>query len=217
MKSNTIDAKLLTADMAISNASKNNVISTALAQYGYDETTLNEGKSLHEDAVRKQAKQKKEYGEQYEATDALDEALALGNDVYMRFVKLARIALKNKRGAAQALDLDGRRKQTYSGWIKQSNVFYTNSLNSPEILTEFGRFAITKESLEDGQGLVEDVATKLAKQLKEKGEAQDSTEARDLAFDRLEDWMSDFRAVARIALEEKPQMLEMLGIVEPRD
>jgi hypothetical protein len=49
-------------------------------------------------------------------------------------------------------------------------------------------------------------------QLKEKGEAQAATEARDKALDNLQEWMSDYIAVARIALEDEPQLMEMLGI-----
>jgi hypothetical protein len=46
------------------------------------------------------------------------------------------------------------------------------------------------------------------------GEAQDATLRRDRAADALQEWYSDFIAIARIALEDNPQYLEMLGIVK---
>jgi len=54
----------------------------------------------------------------------------------------------------------------------------------------------------------------LNKKLKEKGEAQAATGARDEALDALQAWMSDFVAIARIALEDQKQLLEVLGVVE---
>lgn len=54
----------------------------------------------------------------------------------------------------------------------------------------------------------------LNQQLKEKGEAQSATEARDTAFDALQEWVRDFINIARIALEDQKQLLEVLGVVE---
>ena len=76
-------------------------------------------------------------------------------------------------------------------------------------------FNITEEKLLAGQELVLDCEVKYNVQLKEKGEAQTATKVRDEAVDLLDKWMSDFTGIARIALEENPQYLEMLGIVEP--
>ena len=47
--------------------------------------------------------------------------------------------------------------------------------------------------------------------LKEKGESQDATKIKDEVFAKLDDWMSEFYAVAKIALEDNPQLLESLG------
>ena len=38
----------------------------------------------------------------------------------------------------------------------------------------------------------------------EVGEAQDATKQRDAKLDELNEWMSDFRAIARIAPEDHP-------------
>ena len=63
--------------------------------------------------------------------------------------------------------------------------------------------------------MVQAVAEANAVQEKEKGEAQEATKLRDAALDDLDQWMSDFIAIARLALEERPQYLEKLGVVEP--
>ncbi len=215
MKNNTIDANLLKAQVAIENASGNKVINTALTQFGYDNAKLIRGKNLYNDAITKQSKQKQEYGDQYQATDDLDATKAEANALYMKHVKIARIALNGKRGAWQALDLDGRRKQTFSGWVSQATVFYTNAQADKAIMASLAKFGITTKDLNDGLEKAKEVGSKLATQLKEKGEAQDATQVRDKAFDDLQDWMSDFIAIARIALEDQPQMLEVLGIIEP--
>jgi len=78
-----------------------------------------------------------------------------------------------------------------------------------------GAFNINKEKMEAGQELVLGCEVKYNLQLKEKGEAQTATKVRDEAVDQLDAWMSDFTGIARITLEENPQYLEMLGIVEP--
>ncbi|WP_439130293.1 hypothetical protein [Polaribacter sp.] len=44
-----------------------------------------------------------------------------------------------------------------------------------------------------------------------KGNAQNATKTKNNAFKQLEKWMSNFYAVAKIALEGEPQLLESLG------
>jgi len=49
-------------------------------------------------------------------------------------------------------------------------------------------------------------------QEKERGEAQDATKQRDAAIAALETWLADFKVVARIALQDTPQLLEALNL-----
>lgn len=214
MKNNTIDSKLLNAQVAIENALSNTTIKEALALFGYDDAKLEAGKTLYEAAQDAQSKQKQEYGDQFAASDELNAAMSAANLIYMRHVKVARIALRSQRGASEALQLTGRRKQSYSGWIKQASIFYTNALASTAEKAALAGFGIDEQALLDGQAQVTDVQAKLAAQLKEKGEAQAATQGRDEALDALLDWISDFTAITRIALEDQPQLLEMLGIIK---
>ena len=59
--------------------------------------------------------------------------------------------------------------------------------------------------------MLTDVEQARAVYLKEKGETQVATQTKDAALAKIDDWMSEFFAVARIALEDQPQLLEVLG------
>lgn len=214
MPNQSIDARLLAAQVAIENALNDTEVQGYLSQYGYDDARLNEGKALYDSAQTMHQKQKAEYGDQFAATEAVQTALENANAEYMRLVKVARVALKGDRAAFQKLDLNGKRKVSMSGWLRQARQFYTNALAAADIISKLGQFGITSERLQTGKELVDAVETANAAQEKEKGEAQQATLERDAALEKLDDWMSDFTAIARVALEEKPQLLEKLGIVE---
>ena len=55
---------------------------------------------------------------------------------------------------------------------------------------------------------------KAANLVQEKGEAQAATKRRDAALDAMQDWLSDYLAIAKVALEEEPQLLEGLGVLQ---
>jgi len=207
--------RLLAAQVAIDNALSDNEVKILLAVFGYDDTRLNVGKTLLDTTNQLQQTQQKEYGDQFEATGALKEAWEKADKEYMRFVKVARIALKSEHALYQKLDLSGTRKKTLSGWLAQAKQFYLNALADTVVLEKMAAYGMTQAKLEAGKTQIEETETANASQEKEKGEAQQATLERDNAVDLLEDWLSDFIAIARIALEEKPQLLEKLGIVEP--
>ena len=169
---------------------------------------------LYEKALAAQQQQKAEYGEQVGATATLNEAWSTAKKSYMRLVKIARIAFKRNVGVAIKLDLNGDRKQSLSGWLLQAKQFYTNALGDPEVINALGQYGITSAKLEAAQAQMQAVEAADLTQEKEKGEAQSATKMRDGAIDALDDWLDDFVAIARVALEEDPQLLETMGILE---
>ena len=74
-------------------------------------------------------------------------------------------------------------------------------------------YGYTPEKLQQEADLVEHVAGLRSQQKKELGEAQAATEIRDKKMDELARWISDLRAVAKVALGDNPQQLEKLGIL----
>lgn len=213
MKNNTIESQLLQTQVAIENALSSPALTEALSAYGYDENKLLAGQALYNQAQQAQEQQKKEYGEQFAATDALVEAYTEGFAQYMKHVQVARVALKDQRGVFEELQINGRRKRTYSGWLQQGKAFYGNALANQAVKDSLASFGIDEAALNNGLSAMETFEQRLAEQLKEKGEAQEATQIRDANLDALLDWFSDFVKIARIALAGNPQRLEMLGVV----
>lgn len=208
----TFADKLLSAQVTIDNAIADVEIKALLADYGYDDVRLAAGKTLLDTTNQLQQVQQKEYGDQFEATNALNSVWDGAKNDYMRFIKISRIALRDELAISQKLDLNGRRKESLSGWIAQAKQFYLNALPDSTVITKLASYGITQAKLEAGKTLLEETEVKNASQEKEKGEAQQATKDRDKVADNLFGWLADFIVIARIALEEKPQLLEKLGV-----
>jgi len=210
---NRIDQFLLTSRVMIENSLQDDRIKQALAAYGYTEEKLNQGKELYQKAEELHHVRKKEYGEQIAATAELDTAWDQTEKQYMKTLKIARVALKDNVKAYESTMLFGDRKRSLSGWLEQARTFYSNLLGDSGFLTALSAYGYTQERLEQETALIDQVIAKHLAQKKETGEAQEATEMRDKALDNLAKWISNFRAVAKVALEDNPQQLEKLGIL----
>jgi hypothetical protein len=197
----------------IENGSSDPVAKAALAVYGYTDEKLMAGRTLYNDAFNLQAAQKKEYGEQIEATLALNEIWGKAHQQYIKTLKIARVALADHARADKAAMLYGRRKISISGWLEQAKIFYKNIMEDTNLMDAFAEFGYLRSKLQEEAALMDQVEAKSQAQKKEIGDAQEATQARDKKIDELAKWISDLRAVVKVALADNPQQLEKLGIL----
>ena len=209
----TLAQRLRNAELAINNTLSNPAILAAVSIYGYDQARLEAGRSLYEEVHQLAELQKKEYGEQHEATADLQRKWDEADMVYMTALKIGRIALRGNESARNALGLDGSRKKSRSGWLEQSRRFYKNMLRTPEFMAKMADYNYTQAKLEAEAALIEEMATASDLQYKERGEAQEATKIRDAKLDELDQWLADYKVVAQVALASAPQRLEQLGWV----
>ncbi|MEO1620873.1 MAG: hypothetical protein AAFU53_07535 [Cyanobacteria bacterium J06632_3] len=210
----SIDTFLNEAQVAIDNALNNPEILGYLSDFGYTTARMQQGKKLYTLAAAAQLAQTAEAGEQVSATAAVNDAWTMAKKSYIRWVKVSRVALKGDSGAATQLDLSGKRKESLSGWLAQAKQFYNNALNDKTILKRLQDFGITEQKLKNGLKEIEAIEAANLVQEKEKGQAQAATQKRDTALDELQDWLSDYLAIAKVALEDNPQLLEGLGVLQ---
>ena len=111
------------------------------------------------------------------------------------------------------MSLEGTVPAAYVSWLETVKKLYTEVLSDSELQTKLSRLKVTAEDLNAANTLIGELETARAEYMKEKGESQDATIAKDSKFVELDDWMSEFYAVARIALEDNIQLLEALGVI----
>ena len=111
------------------------------------------------------------------------------------------------------LELDGAMPRVYVKWLETVKKFYTEMLADTTLQENISRLKVTVEDLNAANTLVNELEAARSEYLREKGESQDATTAKDTVFSELDDWMSEFYAVAKIAMEDNIQLLEALGVI----
>ena len=197
--------------VALENAESQTEIATIMAEFGYDETLIAEGKALFtqtREAYDLNKKEDDETSESYTNFTTLKESLA---KTYTLHRKKGKIIFRKDTITLNKLSLTGSLPTSYIKWLETVKKFYTVASSDTEIQNKLVRLKITTEELNGTIQLISNLELARSEYLREKGESQDSTKLKDKAFGEIDDWMSEFYAVAKIALEDNPQLLESLG------
>lgn len=208
------EAKFLEqARVALENAESQSMIATIMAEYGYDATAIAQGKTVYTEtrqAFDTNKTEDDETSEAYANFSALKQQLY---DTFYSHRKKARVIFRNDSVTADKLAISGSMPQAYIKWLETVKKFYSVAVADATIQTKLSKLKITPDDLNTTNDLIPQVEKARAEYLREKGESQDATNLKDAAFAKLDEWMFEFYAVAKIALEDNPQLLEALGLV----
>ncbi len=111
----------------------------------------------------------------------------------------------------ERLGLIGGIPHAYTRWIEAVRRFYSITLADTDIQSQLARLNVSAKHLTAANALLLEVEDARRNYVKEQGESQDATHHKNSIFDQREDWMREFYAVAKIALEDRPQLAESLG------
>ena len=212
LKKNQTEAEALEQyRVSLENVEKQPEIATIMAEFGYDETLLTEGKTVltkTRQAFDFNKKEDDETSEAYKNFTELKENLA---KTYTLHRKKGKVIFRKEPTTLSKLALTGSLPTAYIKWLETVKKFYTVASSDTDVQSKLVRLKITTEELNGTIELISNLELARAEYLREKGESQDATKLKDKAFGEIDDWMSEFYAVAKIALEDNPQLLESLG------
>ncbi|MDO4228848.1 MAG: hypothetical protein Q4C98_03475 [Capnocytophaga sp.] len=193
------------------NLSKEGDLKTELAEYGYDESKISEGKALYDEARKTFDINVKETREETSASLAFQEKYQNIQKKYSVHRKKARIVFEENEEALRQLKLKGSAARAIALAMEEMRAFYQLLDTTPSLLTPLKQLKITEQDIKNQLQEFPEVAKAYATYLQEKGESQQATKDKNKAFEALDKWVSKFYKVAKIALEDRPQLLEALG------
>ena len=197
--------------VALNNVELQPEIATTMVEFGYDATVIAEGKTLLTETRQSFDFNETEDDETSEAYAAFKLLKASLEGTYKMHRKKAKVIFRNDSKTMDKLEVLGSLPKAYIKWLEVVKKFYSVAIKEAGIQAKLVRLKITLDDLTVASVLVQDLEAARAEYLREKGESQDATKAKDTAFEKMDDWMSEFYAVAKIALEDRPQLLEALG------
>ena len=158
------------------------------------------------------AAQSAEYADQYAATDHARQTSAAVEARYSRHRQAARLAHRSGTDGYAALHLAGSLPDARADLLDHARIFYQTLEARADLLDPIR--GIDRTGVTDALALVTAALAAAAAQTAETGEAQRATVTANTAETDLRAHAAELAAVARLALADKPQLREKLGLLE---
>ena len=213
---NVIDAIMNAIRILITNCISHDVIRQVLNEFGYTTEKLQQGLDMYNEVDGLVTEQHEEYNEQYEASNIFYSEWELAKKFSMRTLKFARIAFEGNTKILNDMRANKSRSKRYDVWRVDARAMYDTLLGDDSLINVMLEFGYSIEKLTAEYEDVKKLDTYYNNFMTEKGEAQNSTLIRDEKLQELLVWRGRLVKVARLALEDQPQLLEILGIVVKR-
>ncbi|MFA9370268.1 MAG: hypothetical protein ACERIH_00990 [Labilibaculum antarcticum] len=199
--------------IALTNAESHYEIKAALIEYGVNETFIAEGWQVFNRAKETWERNKMEGAETKLSSNAYHNAYTKLEMKFKRHRDLSLILCKRDPDMQILLGIKGRFPVTYNKFFDTVKLYYTSIITIPEVQTKIAVIKITPEVATSQLAELDHLLTLRANYDKEKGESQDSTVSKNTDLHELCEWMDHFDILAEIALYDKPQRLEVLGLL----
>lgn len=210
-KNQTEQQRIQNYGVLFKNAKFESVLAGELAEYGYDAATIEQGEALYNTLLEKYDINKTESAQETTAYAAFDSALETTQAIYSTDRKKAKIVFKDQPDVLKNLQIKGLAPIRNAALIDTIRLFYETLNNYPELQTPLQRLKITPQHVNNQLANVTQTQQAYADYIREKGESQQATQDKNKAFDAITKWVNEFYAVAKIALEDQPQLLESVA------
>ncbi len=200
------------ANGALVNVLANSEIASLMSEFTYNAEKIMEGEALLAETQAAWKSNKQEGDEMSAAYSVYNGKMEELETRYSLDRRKAKTVFRKDDEVMKQLLLKGRIPGAYDKFMTVCSTLYSEAGENADLLAKLARMKITAETMAEGAAHVEEVRDARNTYQNERSESEQATLVKDAAMAKLDDWMDDFYAVAKIALDDQPQYLEALGI-----
>lgn len=197
---------------ALANATTQAEIKAALADYGMNDSKVAEGTNLYNNTKSVWEQNKKEDAESKIASTSYKGKYNTLSSQFKRHRDYTLIFFKKDPDVLVTLGVKGSFPEKYNDFFDKVGQFYNGIKDNPSVQEKMNLIKITSAVVDENLTLHAALLAERSNYDKELSESQDITKSKNAALIVLKEWKEDFDAIAKIALYDKPQLLEALGI-----
>ena len=186
------------------------MIITSTSRLGYDENRINEGEQIFNEVVKANEAQIFAQDNRVKMNNERRELHAVVKKKYMKILQIARIAFDKDIIARKALRLDGAREVSLDLWINQVSLFSNHILGESKWLTVLKGFGIIRKDINELLTDLEKLRSVAMSCEVAKNDAKQFTAQKREKLKELQEWVSDYLKIAKIALEDQPEVYRKL-------
>ena len=198
--------------IALTNAESHSEIKPALTSYGMDTAKVAVGWKIYNNSKTVWEQNKEEDAESKIASNSYKAKYSEFQSLFKRHRDQTLIFFKKQPDILIKLGVSGKFPAKYNEFFDKAKLFYYGIKENKDVQIELNKIKITAKVVSDCIAKHDALLAERANYDKELGESQDATKSKNAALLELKEWMEDFDAIAKVALYDKPQLLEVLGI-----
>lgn len=198
--------------IALTNAESHDEIKTALEEFGVDASKIAEGWQVFNLAKTTWELNKKEESETRLASNSYHETYSALEMKFKKHRDLALILCKKDPDTLIQLGVKGRFPTKYNEFFDKCKLFYTAINTNADLQSKLVLIKLTPETAINCLAELDNLLVHRANYDKEMGESQIATVSKNTILHDLNEWIDDFDTLAKVALYDTPQHLEVLGI-----
>lgn len=213
MKSNKIPTQLKSAETAINNALKYAEIKAAALPYGYTVAKLNVGRTHYATASEAFDHALAMAGDQQLATAEVKTSLKIARKAYQDLAKLCRVVFAKQSGTLARLGLNVPMPRRMDDFVVAAETLFNWNEHTQDIKDALEAKTYDGSKVSQERAKIAALNAARGAQAGFIGDAQEAKADQRTALKALHEWYMEFRKLARLALKDRPQLLEKLGIL----